>query len=256
MLQIEQIPCLSDNYVYLVHEPVQGLTAVVDPAETAPVLAALAAHGWRLTHILNTHHHYDHVGGNLELKAATGCRIVGPRADRERIPGIEDEVADGDTYVFGARTAKVFDVPGHTRGHIAYWFGEDAALFCGDTLFALGCGRLFEGTPVQMWDSLSKLRALPGDTRVYCAHEYTQSNGRFALSVEPGNAALVARMQEVDRRRAANQPTVPSRLAEELATNPFLRPDSAEIQRTVGLIGAPLAEVFGATRARKDTFRG
>ncbi len=256
MLQIEQIPCLSDNYVYLVHEPAQGLTAVVDPAETAPVLAALAAHGWRLTHILNTHHHYDHVGGNLELKAATGCRIVGPRADRERIPGIDEEVADGDTYAFGARTAKVFDVPGHTRGHIAYWFGEDAALFCGDTLFALGCGRLFEGTPVQMWDSLSKLRALPGDTRVYCAHEYTQSNGRFALSVEPGNAALVARMQEVDRRRAANEPTVPSRLAEELATNPFLRPDSAEIQRAVGLVGAPLAEVFGATRARKDTFRG
>lgn len=256
MLQIEQIPCLSDNYVYLVHEPAQGLTAVVDPAETAPVLAALAARGWRLTHILNTHHHYDHVGGNLELKAATGCKIVGPRADRERIPGIDEEVADGDTYAFGARTAKVFDVPGHTRGHIAYWFGEDAALFCGDTLFALGCGRLFEGTPVQMWDSLSKLRALPGDTRVYCAHEYTQSNGRFALSVEPGNAALVARMQEVDRRRAANEPTVPSRLAEELATNPFLRPDSAEIQRTVGLVGAPLAEVFGATRARKDTFRG
>ena len=256
MLQIEQIPCLSDNYVYLIHEPEQELTAVVDPAETAPVLAALAAHGWRLTHILNTHHHYDHVGGNLELKAATGCRIVGPRADRERIPGIEDDVADGDTYAFGASTAKVFDVPGHTRGHIAYWFGEDAALFCGDTLFALGCGRLFEGTPVQMWDSLSKLRALPGDTRVYCAHEYTQSNGRFALSVEPGNAALVARMQEVDRRRAANQPTVPSRLADELATNPFLRPDSPEIQRTVGLPGAPLAEVFGATRARKDTFRG
>ncbi len=256
MLQIEQIPCLSDNYVYLVHEPAQGLTAVVDPAETAPVLAALAAHGWRLTHILNTHHHYDHVGGNLELKAATGCKIVGPRADRERIPGIDEEVADGDTYAFGARTAKVFDVPGHTRGHIAYWFGEDAALFCGDTLFALGCGRLFEGTPVQMWDSLSKLRALPGDTRVFCAHEYTQSNGRFALSVEPGNAALVARMQEVNRRRAANEPTVPSRLAEELATNPFLRPDSAEIQHTVGLVGAPLAEVFGATRARKDTFRG
>lgn len=256
MLQIEQIPCLNDNYVYLIHEPVQDLTAVVDPAETAPVLAALAAHGWRLTHILNTHHHYDHVGGNLELKAATGCRIVGPRADRERIPGIEDEVADGDTYAFGASTANVFDVPGHTRGHIAYWFSEDAALFCGDTLFALGCGRLFEGTPVQMWDSLSKLRALPGDTRVFCAHEYTQSNGRFALSVEPGNAALVARMQDVDRRRAAQQPTVPSRLAEELATNPFLRPDSVEIQQNVGLPGAPLAEVFGATRARKDTFRG
>jgi len=255
MLQIEQIPCLSDNYVYLVHEPTQGLTAVVDPAETAPVLEALKAHGWTLTHILNTHHHFDHVGGNLELQAATGCQIVGPAADRERIPGIALTVADGDTFTFGAVSATVFDVPGHTRGHIAYWFAADAALFCGDTLFALGCGRMFEGTAPQMWHSLSKLRALPGDTRIYCAHEYTQSNGRFALSVEPSNAALVARMREIDSRRAKHQPTVPSLLAEELATNPFLRPDSAEIQQTVGLVGAPLHEVFGATRALKDNFR-
>lgn len=255
MLQIEQIPVLSDNYVYLVHEPVAKLTAVVDPAVTEPVVAALARHGWRLTHILNTHHHHDHVGGNEALKAATGCVVVGPRADRERIPGIDVALGDGDVFEFGASRARVFDVPGHTRGHIAYHFAREHALFCGDTLFALGCGRMFEGTAPEMWASLAKLRGLPGETRVYCAHEYTQSNGRFALSVEPGNAALVARMREVDARRAANQPTVPSTLAEELATNPFLRPDSTEIQAAVGLPGAPLHEVFGATRARKDVFR-
>jgi hydroxyacylglutathione hydrolase len=255
MLEIEQLPVLSDNYVYLVHESASGLTAVVDPAVTEPVLAALERRGWRLTHILNTHHHHDHVGGNEALKAATGCTIVGPRADRERIPGIDIELGDGDRFEFGASVADVYDVPGHTRGHIAYHFAADHALFCGDTLFALGCGRMFEGTAPQMWASLEKLRRLPGDTRVYCAHEYTQSNGRFALAVEPGNAALVARMREVDARRAANQPTVPSTLAEELATNPFLRPDSAEIQAAVGLVGAPLHEIFGATRARKDVFR-
>jgi hydroxyacylglutathione hydrolase len=255
MLQIEQIPVLSDNYVYLVHEPAAKLTAVVDPAVTEPVLAVLARHGWRLTHILNTHHHHDHVGGNEALKAATGCVVVGPRADRERIPGIDVALGDGDVFEFGANRARVFDVPGHTRGHIAYHFADAHALFCGDTLFALGCGRMFEGTAPEMWSSLEKLRGLPGDTRVYCAHEYTQSNGRFALSVEPGNAALIARMREVDARRAANEPTVPSTLAEELATNPFLRPDSAEIQAAVERVGAPLHEVFGATRARKDVFR-
>ncbi len=255
MLVIEQIPVLSDNYVYLVHEPDANLTAVVDPAVTAPVVAALADHGWRLTHILNTHHHHDHVGGNLELKAATGCTIVGPRADRERIPGIDVELGDGDVFRFGGSTALVYDVPGHTRGHIAYHFAGDHALFCGDTLFALGCGRMFEGTPPQMWRSLERLRQLPGDTLVYCAHEYTQSNGRFALSVEPGNAALQARMREVDARRAQGLPTVPSTIADECATNPFFRPESAELQRSLELVGHPLQEIFGATRARKDTFR-
>lgn len=255
MLVIEQIPVLSDNYVYLVHEPDANLTAVVDPAVTAPVLAALDRHGWRLTHVLNTHHHHDHVGGNSELKAATGCTIVGPRADRERIPDIDVALGDGDVFRFGGSTALVYDVPGHTRGHIAYHFVGDHALFCGDTLFALGCGRMFEGTAPQMWRSLEKLRGLPADTLVYCAHEYTQSNGRFALSVEPGNAALQARMREVDARRAQNLPTVPSTIGDECATNPFLRPESPELQAALGVVGQPLHEVFGAARARKDVFR-
>lgn len=254
-LEILQIPVLSDNYVYLVHEAASGATAVVDPAVAAPVLQALDQRGWRLSHILNTHHHGDHVGGNLELKQATGCRIVGPRADAGRIPGIDDQVGDGDRYMFGTAVAEVFDVPGHTRGHIAYWFEASAALFCGDTLFALGCGRLFEGTPAQMWHSLSKLAALPPATRIYCAHEYTQSNARFALSVEPGNPALQRRAAEIDRLRAAGRPTVPSTLAEEIATNPFLRADQPGLQQGVGLAGADPVAVFAETRQRKDVFR-
>ena len=256
MLEIEQLPVLSDNYVYLVRDGATGATGVVDPAVAAPVLAALERLGWSLTHIINTHHHPDHVGGNAELMRETGCIVVGPKADRERIPGISIAVGDGDEFKLGLAAATVFDVPGHTRGHIAYWFNDSSALFCGDTLFALGCGRLFEGTPSQMWNSLSKFKALPPATRVYCAHEYTQSNGHFALSVEPNNPLLVARMRRVDELRAQGQPTVPSTLAEEFATNPFLRPDSAEIRRVVGLESANDVEVFGATRARKDTFRG
>ena len=255
-LDILQIPVLNYNYVYLAHEAEGEATAVVDPAVAGPVLDALARTGWRLTHILNTHHHGDHTGGNMELKAATGCTIVGPRADRERIPGIEVAVGEGDRYRLGEAEARVFDVPGHTRGHIAYWFAESDALFCGDTLFAMGCGRLFEGTPDQMWTSLGKLMRLPGATRVYCAHEYTQSNGRFALSVEPGNAALAARMKAVDAARAQGRPTVPSTMTEELDTNPFLRATCRGLQRGVGLEGADPVTVFAKTRAMKDGFRG
>lgn len=254
MLEIHQIPVLSDNYVYLAHDVATGKTAVVDPATHEEVLEALAEKGWTLTHILNTHHHADHTGGNMALKQATGCTIVGPRADRDRIPGIDVEVGDGESYALGESVAKVFDVPGHTRGHIAYWFGESDALFCGDTMFALGCGRLFEGTPQQMWTSLSKLRALPGSTQVYCAHEYTKSNAAFAVTVEPDNGALVARKSMIDDMRARGERTVPSTLAEEIATNPFLRPDSPDLQRTLGMVGAPLVEVFAETRRRKDNF--
>jgi hydroxyacylglutathione hydrolase len=252
-LVIRQIPVLKDNYVYLAHDPERGATAVVDPAVAGPVLRALAETGWRLTHILNTHHHADHTGGNLEIKAATGCTIVGPRADRDRIPGIDDDVGEGDRYALGAQIAQVFEVPGHTRGHIAYWFGNSRALFCGDTLFIMGCGRLFEGTPDQMWHSLGKLRALPAETRIYCAHEYTQSNARFALTVEPQNSALVARSHRVDALRAEGKPTVPGTLGEEIATNPFLRADQPALQQAMGAPGDPVA-TFAAIRRRKDSF--
>lgn len=253
-LQIEQIPVLSDNFVYLLHDTESGLTAAVDPAVADPVRKVLAKKGWRLSHILNTHHHFDHVGANEELKAEFGCTIVGAKADAARIPGIDVTVTEGDTVSLGASTARVFDVPGHTSGHIAYWFEDAGALFCGDTLFSMGCGRLFEGTPEQMWGSLQKFLGLPGETKIYCAHEYTQSNGAFALSLEPGNAALRARMDEVVALREAGKPTVPSTMAMEKATNPFLRPDSAELQEQVGLPGGDLVEVFAETRRRKDSF--
>jgi hydroxyacylglutathione hydrolase len=253
-LQIRQIPVLNDNYVYLLHDAAAGATAVVDPAVAGPVLDALAETGWRLTHILNTHHHGDHVGGNRELKDATGATVVGPRADRDRIPLIDVEVGDGDEYRFGSHVARVFDVPGHTRGHIAYWFEDAQALFCGDTMFMLGCGRLFEGTPQQMWRSLLKLRGLPPETRVYCAHEYTQSNARFALTIDPENAALRQRAREIDAARAAGRPTVPATLAEERRTNPFLRADDPGLQRAVGMAGADPVAVFAEIRHRKDVF--
>jgi len=253
-LTIHQIPVLSDNYVYLVHAAATGETAVVDPAVAPPVLAALEQKGWRLTHILNTPHHADPPGGTLALKQATGCTIVGPRADAARIPGIDVEVGEGDRYRFGGEEALVFDVPGHTRGHIAYHFADSKALFCGDTLFALSCGRLFEGTPAQMWASLGKFRSLPADTLVYCAHEYTQSNARFALTVDPQNENLKARAAEIDRLRAAGQPTVPSLLGEEVATNPFLRADDTGVAAAVGLAGADPVSVFAEVRKRKDNF--
>ena len=253
-LEVRQIPTRKDNYVYLLRESGQGNIGVVDPSDAAPVIAALEEAGWRLTHIINTHHHGDHTGGNLELKAKYGCTVVGPRADRDRIPGIDVEVGDGDSYMFGDAEARVFDTPGHTRGHITYWFPESKALFCGDTLFALGCGRLFEGTAQQMWTSLSKYRAVPDDTLVYCAHEYTQANARFALTVEADNARLVARSAEIDRLRAAGKRTVPSTMGEERATNPFLRADQPSVARAVGLSPSDPVAVFAEVRARKDKF--
>jgi hydroxyacylglutathione hydrolase len=253
-LQIEQIPALSDNYVYLLHEPRAGMTAVVDPGVAAPVLELLRAQGRQLDWILSTHHHADHTGGNLELKQATGCRIAGPKADAARIPGIDLGLAEGDRFQLGDAEAEVLETPGHTSGHISYWFADANALFCADTLFSLGCGRLLEGTPAQMWRSLSKFAPLPDDARVYCAHEYTQANARFALSVDSDNPALQARAAEVDRLRATGQPTVPSTLAAERAANPFLRPHDPAIRKRLGMADASDLDVFAELRKRKDRF--
>jgi len=254
-LLIEQLRVLSDNFVYLAHEPDSGATAAIDPALAEPVLTALAERGWTLTHILNTHHHGDHTGGNLDLKRATGCKVVGARRDAARIPGIDVEIGEGDSFLLGAAAAVVFETPGHTLGHIAFWFPDSDALFCGDTMFSLGCGRLFEGTARDMWTSLAKLRGLPPETRVFCAHEYTVSNGRFARLVERDNKALMARIDEAARQVAAGRPTVPSTLASECAANPFLRADVAAVARAVGLEpGGDPALVLGELRRRKDVF--
>jgi len=254
MLAIEPVACLSDNYAYLIHAPDAGLCAVVDPSEPAPVRKALAAHGLKLTHILNTHHHFDHTGGNIALKEEFGAEIVGPAKDRDRIPGIDVGVTEDAPWQFGSRSVRVLEIPAHTRAHIAFIFDDDHAVFTGDTLFAMGCGRLFEGTPGMMWNSLSKLMRLPDDTRVYCGHEYTLNNGRFALTLEPGNTDLQSRMEEVRALRAKDQPTIPSTIGLEKRTNPFLRPGAGEIRRTLAMPGATDIEVFAEMRRRKDAF--
>ena len=253
-LEIYMFPCLTDNYGYLLHDARTGVTAAVDTPDAGAISDALAERGWRLTHILNTHHHADHAGGNLRLKAATGCQIVGPRADAARIPGIDVEVGDGDVLELGSHRVEVYDTPGHTRGHIVYRFPDENVAFVGDTLFAMGCGRLFEGTPAEMWRSLGKIAAWPDETRLYCAHEYTAANARFALTVEPDNAALEERAREVARLRAEERPTIPTTVAAEKATNPFLRARSPDLQRTLGMTGADEVEVFARTRALKDRF--
>jgi hydroxyacylglutathione hydrolase len=255
-LQIEPVPCLRDNYAWLAFDRDQNVCAVVDPSEAKPVKRALASHGLRLTHILNTHHHPDHVGGNLELQGDFGAVIVGPGKDSARIPGIGAGVVENDRYTIGGHVAKILEIPAHTRGHIAFWFEKDAAVFTGDTLFAMGCGRLFEGDPPTMWTSLSKLVGLPDETRVYCGHEYTEANGRFALTIEPGNRDLVRRMEEVRAARAEGRPTLPSNIGIEKQTNPFLRASSREIRQSLGLETANDVEVFAETRHRKDNFQG
>lgn len=252
---IEQINVLSDNYIYLVHDVITGATAAIDPAEAAPVLSILETRGWTLSHIFNTHHHNDHTGGNLELKEATGAMVVGARRDAERIPGLDLPVDHGDTIVMGHVPVSVIATPGHTSGHLSYWIDDCRALFCGDTLFSLGCGRLFEGTPAQMWASLRALRDLPADTQIYCAHEYTAANGRFARLVEQNNPALQAYLQQVDHLRADNRPTIPSTLAVEKAANPFLRADIDTVAQAVGMApGTDPVHVFAELRHRKDVF--
>jgi hydroxyacylglutathione hydrolase len=241
-LEILRIPALSDNYIWLVHEPVSRKTMVVDPAQADPVLAELEVRGWTLEAVWNTHWHPDHTGGNAALKAATGCIVIAPAAEAARIPTADRLVGEGDEVRLGEAVARVMEVPAHTAGHIAYHFAGEDVIFVGDTLFAMGCGRLFEGTAAQMFANMARLRTLPSGTLVYCAHEYTQSNGRYALVAEPDNEAVAARMAEVDRARAAGEATVPTTIGEELATNPFLRAASIE----------QLAE----RRAAKDAFRG
>lgn len=251
-LDIHQFPCLSDNYGVLIRDAAAGVTASIDAPETAAVRKALAATGWKLTHILTTHHHADHTDGNLPLKTETGCRIVGPRAEAAKIPGIDEKVGDGDTFRFGSFEVRVLDTPGHTAGHISYYFPAAKVAFVGDTIFALGCGRLFEGDARMMWTSLKKLMALPGDTTLYCGHEYTQSNAKFALTIEPGNAALKKRAQEIDGLRAAGKPTLPTRLDLELETNPFLRPHVPAVRKQLGMEKAEDWQVFGEIRERKN----
>lgn len=253
-LEVHQFPCLEDNYGYLIHDPDTGYTACVDTPEVEAIERALDEKGWRLTHIFNTHHHFDHAGGNLELKEKTHAVVVGPRSETDRIPGMDIQLGNGDNYHFGKHEVIILTTPGHTRGHVVFHIPSAGMVFVGDTLFALGCGRLFEGSAEEMWTSIQKLLDLPDDTLVYCAHEYTQGNAKFALSVEPQNADLQARAVEVDELRAANQPTVPSTIGLERRTNPFARPDSAALRETLGMPEATDVEVFAETRQRKDNF--
>jgi hydroxyacylglutathione hydrolase len=251
-LEIHQFPCLSDNYGVLIHDAAKGLTASIDAPAAKTVAAALGEKGWRLTHILTTHHHADHTDGNAALKAETGCTIVGPRGEAAKVPGIDRKVGQGDTFAFGDFEVRVLDTPGHTAGHISYWIPAAGVAFVGDTLFAIGCGRVIEGNAQMMWTSLSKLMALPKETTVYCGHEYTQANARFALTIEPENAALQKRAKEVDALRAGGRATLPTTIGLELETNPFLRPHVPAIQQRLGMVGRPEWEIFGEIRERKN----
>jgi len=223
MLEVVRIPVLNDNYVWLLHDDASKETVVVDPAVAGPVLEAAQQRGWTISQIWNTHWHGDHVGGNAAIKAATGCTITGPAAEAEKIGTLDRMVREGDSVCIGAHRATVLAVPAHTAGHIAYHLADDHMIFVGDTLFAMGCGRLFEGTAAQMFANMQRLAELPDDTIVYCAHEYTQSNGRFALTVEPDNAALHTRMAQVDAARLRGEATVPTSIGQERATNIFMR---------------------------------
>ncbi len=253
-ISIRQFPCLNDNYGYLVRDEGSGAVATVDTPDPEMINAILEAEGWRLTHILNTHHHWDHAGGNLALKEKWGCRIVGPRGEADKIPGLDEPMGDGDILSFGDTTAQVLETPGHTNGHIIYHFAEDRVAFVGDTVFALGCGRLFEGTPAQMWASIGKVAAMAPETKLYCAHEYTQANAKFCLSLEPAHEGLKARAADIDRARAKNEPTVPTSVAEEQATSPFFRAADPALQAALGMTGANAVDVFAEVRRRKDVF--
>jgi len=248
---VHMFPCLDDNYGFLLHDPDSGETACIDTPQAGRILAEAEGKGWKITQIWNTHWHPDHAGGNAAIKAATGCSIVGPKGEAAKIPTLERQVVEGDTVKLGAVTAGVLETPGHTAGHIVYHLPEHAIAFVGDTLFALGCGRLFEGSPQQMWTSLGKLRALPDNTTVYCAHEYTQKNAGLAVAVDPENRDLRAYSDEIDAKRARNIPTVPTTIGREKKTNPFLRADDPRLQAAMGHPGDAVA-TFAEVRQRRN----
>ena len=253
-VEIDQFMCRSDNFGVLVRDPASGEVALVDAPEERPILEAIERTGWRPNLLLITHHHADHVEANLALKQRFGLKIVGPKAEAAKIPGIDETVAEGDTVRLGGEEIRVIETPGHTAGHVSYHLPASAVVFAADTLFALGCGRLLEGTPATMLASLKKLAALPRETAVYCGHEYTLSNARFALTVDPTNSALKERARQVEALRAEDRPTLPTTIGEELATNPFLRWHDPAIRKNLGLENASDVEVFAEIRKRKDIF--
>lgn len=253
-LTILTIPCLSDNYAYIVRCPETGATAVIDVPEAAPILAVLQKHDWKLDQILITHHHFDHIDGVEALKAATGAQVIGAACDVHRLPTLDHAVSDGDIINVGASEVKILDVSGHTIGHIAFWFADSLAVFSADSLMALGCGRLFEGSPEMMWDTMQKFCAMPPETMVYSGHEYTASNAKFALTIEPDNTNLIARANRIKQARAKGTPTVPASIALEMATNPFLRAADPLVKQSIGMADASDVAVFAEIRARKDSF--
>jgi hydroxyacylglutathione hydrolase len=246
--------CLKDNYGVLLHDTDSGATAAIDAPEAAPIEAALKETGWTLTDIMVTHHHADHTDGIRALKDKYKCRIVAPAAEAGKIPAVDETVRQGDKVTVGKLSANVIETPGHTVGHITYWFHADKLVFAGDTLFSIGCGRVIEGTPDMMWASLLKLRDLPDDTKVYCGHEYTAANIKFAQTIEPSNKALAARAAEAARQIAARKPTIPTTIGAEKKENPFLRADIPEVAAGIGMAGQPAAQVFAEIRARKNKF--
>lgn len=253
-LEVFMFPCLSDNYGYLIHDPILNLTASIDTPDVHAIEEALSQNNWELDYIINTHHHYDHAGGNLELKKKTNCKVIGPLADKERIPGIDQTIEHAEEFMFGSFVVKGFHTPGHTTGHMVYHFESQNVAFVGDTIFAMGCGRLFEGTPEQMLNSLDIIMSWPGETMLYCAHEYTQSNAEFAITVDGKNEDLLKRKSEVDALREKLIPTVPTKLEIEKKTNPFLRSDDKEIRLELGMMASSRSEVFAEIRSRKDQF--
>jgi hydroxyacylglutathione hydrolase len=250
--QVHLFPCLQDNYGVLLHDPQTGATAAIDAPEAAAVENALRAKGWRLTDILVTHHHADHTGGIAALKEHHRCHVTAPLREADRIPLVDATVREHDNVKVGSLEGRVYETPGHTAGHITYFFAPEKLAFVGDTLFSIGCGRVIEGTPEMMWQSLLKLRSLPDDTSLYCGHEYTQANIRFAKTIEPDNQVLAARAKEVEQLRAGGKPTIPSTLAQEKAANPFLRADLPDVAKAVGQAGQPAWKVFAEIRERKN----